>query len=332
MEPRNSHVSVMLANIGGIDDYRRACAAVVEADIGRIWMAETRGPDALITAAILANEFPLEVGTAIVSVSARTPATLAIAVADVAELSQGRPVHLGLGAGGQVIVEGWHGVSFRGSVGRVRDTIAILRQAFAGERTDHHGEQQTSSGLRLAKPPGPGQVVLYVGGMGPKMLRLASEVADGLILTWVSPRIVSTRFDELREAERALGREPRSVRVVARVYVAVTDDVSSVRQGVRNELVEYIVSPPYAIYFRSVGFAGEVDAVIAAFARGDRAGTAAGVSDYMLDELLVAGSAGAVREALRKYIAAGADDVLVQAVPPQRGGDPIATIRALHGL
>ena len=332
MDSNSSHISVMLANLGGIDDYRRACAAIAETGLSRVWLAETRGPDALVTAAILANEFPLEVGTAIISVSARTPATTAIAVADIAELSHGRRVHLGLGAGGQVIVEGWHGEPFRGSVGRVRDTIEILRQAFAGERTNHQGEQRTSSGLRLAKPPAPGQVLLYVGGMGPKMVDLATEIADGLILTWISPRIVAVKVAQIREAELAFGRTPRSVRVVARAYVAVTDDVATARDGVRKELVEYLVSPPYAVYFRSVGFGDEVDAVNAAFAGGDRSGTAAGVSDYMLDELLIAGSADAVRDRLREYVAAGADDVLVQAVPPQRGGDPIATIQALKSL
>ena len=100
-----------------------------------MWLAETSGPDPLVAAALIAREHDLEVGTAVVPVWSRTPAVLAAAAADIVAIGRGRPFHLGLGAGGQAIVERWHGLDFAGSVERVADTIAILRQALAGERT-----------------------------------------------------------------------------------------------------------------------------------------------------------------------------------------------------
>src|SRR4029079_14683147 len=115
-----------------------------------------------------------------------------------------------------------------------------------------------------------------------------------------------------------------SVSLVVRVYAAVTDDPGAAREGVRQELVAYVASPPYARYFRTIGFGAEVDAVVAAFAARDRSASLAGVSDRMVDAMLVPGPAQTVRDGLAAYAAAGADDVLVQPVPVDRGGDPTA--------
>ena len=163
--------SVLLANLGSLDATLAAAAEVEAAGLERAWLAETAGPDALIAAALIAREHDLEVGTAVVPVWSRTPAVLAAAAADVAAIGRRRPFHLGLGAGGQAMVERWHGLDYAGSVERVADTIAILRQALAGERTDHRGERARSDGFRLSSPPCPGAVDIYVGGMGPRDAR-----------------------------------------------------------------------------------------------------------------------------------------------------------------
>ena len=136
------------------------------------------------------------------------------------------------------------------------------------------------------------------------------------------------RLAALRDGAAAAGRS-RPVRLVVRVYAAVTADPVPAREGVRRELVEYLASPPYARWFRSIGFRHEVDAVAAAFAARDRAASVAAVSDRMVDDMLVAGDASAVLDRLAAYAAAGADDVMVQPVPPERGGEVAATIAAL---
>ena len=122
----------------------------------------------------------------------------------------------------------------------------------------------------------------------------------------------------LRDGAVASGRSA-PVRLVTRVYAAVTDDPAAARQGVRTELVEYLASPPYARWFRSIGFEEEVDAVAAAFAARDRAASAAAISDRMVDDLLIAGDAATVLEGIAAYARAGADDVMVQPVPPDAG-------------
>ncbi len=321
--------SVLLANVTDLEAAVRMAELIESCGYRRIWLAETNSIEAGALGGALAHRTSLEVGTAIVPVYSRTPALLSMMAATWSTLGGGRPVHLGIGAGGQVIVERWHGVPFERPLTAVADTLAVLRQALAGAKTDFEGATRRSRGFRLGYGPQP-QVRVYIGGMGPKMQRLAAEHADGLILTWVSPRVLDEFSTRFAEQISSAGRERSEVTLVARAYVAVVDDVEAVRQAVRREVVEYMVSPPYARYFSSVGFEEEVAAVNEAFARGDREGTAAAVSDRFLDEVLIAGAtADEVAERLRAYLVAGADDLMIQPVLPVRGGDPERTIEAV---
>ena len=321
--------SVLLANVTDLEEAMRLAGVIEESGYRRVWLAETSSIDAAALGGALAHRTSLEVGTAIVPVYSRTPALLSMMAATWSAFGGGRPVHLGIGAGGQVIVERWHGVPFERPLTTVSDTLEVLRQAFTGDKTDYEGVTRRSHGFRLGYGPQPA-VRLYVGGMGPKMQELAARRADGLILTWVSPRILDDFQARFAAQIAAAGRERSEVTLVARAYVAVVDDVDAVRQAVRREVVEYIVSPPYARYFSSVGFDSEVNAVNEAFARGDREGTAAAVSERLLDELLVVGrDADEVAERLHAYHRAGADDLMIQPVLPARGGDPARTIAAV---
>jgi probable F420-dependent oxidoreductase len=271
----------------------------------------------------------MEIGTAIVPVYSRTPAVLAMTAATLSRLGGGRPMHLGIGAGGQVTVERWHGVPFEHSVTTVAETIAILRQALAGQKTDVSGRTRESHGFSLADGPDYAARI-HVGGMGPKMLELAANAADGLIVTWLSARILTDFQKRFAEFVVAGGRRPEEVELIARAYVGVCDDPDAAQEGVRRELVEYLISPPYGKYFASVGFAEEVAAARAGFEARDREKAVAAVSDALLDEVLICGRRPedvAVR--LREYFAAGADHVMVQPVPFERGGDPERTIQAV---
>jgi probable F420-dependent oxidoreductase len=327
--PVSRNISILLSNLPEAEAIIDLATRMEQLGFARVWLAETNGADVTVAAGALAALTSMEIGTAIVPVYTRTPALLAMAAATVSRVGGRRRVHLGLGAGGQVMIERWHGTDFDRPLATTRDTLAILRQALAGKKTEFAGPALRSRGFMLSTGPAP-EVSLYVGGMGPKMHALAAEQADGLIVTWLSPRILRGFAAGFADQVAAAGRRRDQVSLVARAYVAVTDRVAEVREAVRREMVEYIVSPGYGRYFASVGFATEVAEVNAAFARGDRVGTARAVSDRLLDDVLVVGaSAGEVAETLRAYLEAGADDLVVQPVPVHRHGDPLRTIEAV---
>jgi alkanesulfonate monooxygenase SsuD/methylene tetrahydromethanopterin reductase-like flavin-dependent oxidoreductase (luciferase family) len=107
--------------------------------------------------------------------------------------------------------------------------------------------------------------------MGPNAQALAARVADGLTVTWLSPRIGTGFAKEFGEAVGAAGRDTADVELIARAYLCVCDDPDAAREAVRRELVEYVVSPPYGNYFASVGFDDEVTAVRNGIEARDRA-------------------------------------------------------------
>lgn len=319
-------LSFLLSNTPDADELMGMAKTAEDAGVSRVWLAETGGLEAGAVGGAIARATQLEVGTAIVPVYSRTPALLAMMAATWSRLGGGRPMHLGIGAGGQVIVERWHGVPFELPGTTTRETLRIIRQVVAGERTDFDGKTRHSHGMTMQGGATP-EVRVYIGGMGPAMMALAVEEADGLILTWQSPRTLRELRGNFDREVAGAGRPSGSCRLVARVYVAVTPTPEVAYEEVRKELVEYLVSPPYAKYFRSAGFDSEVDAVNTAFEARDRAGAVRGVSDNLVDEILVVGtSAGEVGEKLHAYLDAGADEIMIQPVNTARGGDPNLTI------
>jgi alkanesulfonate monooxygenase SsuD/methylene tetrahydromethanopterin reductase-like flavin-dependent oxidoreductase (luciferase family) len=118
-----------------------------------IWLAETSGPDSFALAGALAMATErATIGTAIVPVYNRTPAVLAMSAATVQQLSGGRFV-LGLGSSSHAIIGDWNGVAFERPLAHVRESVAILRQALAGKKTDFDGEVFRSKGFRLGNVP-----------------------------------------------------------------------------------------------------------------------------------------------------------------------------------
>lgn len=321
--------SILLSNIPDANYVLALAQRMDQLGYRRMWLSENCVLDAPSIGGAIAATTRLQIGTAIVPVYSRSPALLAMTAVTLSRLSAGRPMHLGIGAGGQATVERWHGVPFERTIATVEETAVIVRQALAGEKTGFAGTTRRSDGFRLADGP-PHCVRIHIGGMGPKMQALAARVADGLIVTWLSPRIVGGFAKEFGQAVRAAGRGTADVELIARAYVAVCENPDAAREAVRRELVEYVVSPPYGNYFASVGFGDEVSAVRAGFQARDRARAVAGVSDRLLDEVLICGrSAADIARPLRAYFDQGADHVMVQPVPRERGGDPAATIEAV---
>jgi probable F420-dependent oxidoreductase len=326
-----SRFSIMLGNLGGINDTLAAAHLAERSGFRKAWFPEAAGPNALIASAIAARETSLEVGTAIVSAYTRTPALLAMAAADLAQLSEGRTVHLGIGPGSPLIVKKWNGVEFERPLAHVKETIAILRQALSGKPTGYEGEVCSSHEYRLPVPPS-SPVRLHVGAVGPAMLRLATRHADGLILAYSTPEMVRTRVAEFEFELQRTGRRREEVSIAASAFVAVTAQPQAVREAFRNRLVLFAneaSSPGYARNFRLGGFGEGVDRVTAAMAEGDIRAAQEAIPDRLLEGLLAAGTKDEVAERVSEYASTGVDEVLMSPVPNQLGADPGVTIKTL---
>jgi probable F420-dependent oxidoreductase len=269
-----------------------------------LWLAETSGPDSFSLAGALAQATSrVTIGTAIVPVYNRTPAVLAMSAGTLAQLSDDRFV-LGLGSSSHAIIGDWNGIPFARPLTHVRESVAVVRQALAGQKTDFEGEVFRSRGLRLGSPPGK-PVPIYLAALRERMLALAGEIGDGLIVNLFPCSALPRMLEVYRSGARRAGRDASTDEVVCRFQVAVTDDVPAARRLFRGVFSGYFAAPVYNAYLAWCGFENEARDISRAFAKKDRAGTAAALSDDAVDRIAILGSAAACREQVAAFVEGG---------------------------
>jgi probable F420-dependent oxidoreductase len=274
------------------------------------WSYEADGLDCFASLAPVALATRMRLGTAIANVFTRGPATLAMSAASVAELAPGR-FCLGLGAGSQPIVEAWNGGRFTLPATRVRETVQVVRAALAGERVVFQGRALSVNGFRLVRPPS-APVPIYVAALREGMLRVAGEVADGVILNWLAvedvPRVVAI----VREAAAKAGRDPAAVEITARLLINVDPPGPEADVGVRRHVTAYLNVPVYRAYQQWLGRATELTAMWQAWERGDRRAAVAAVPESVMSALILRGTMADIRAHVDRYLAAGIDTAFLQ--------------------
>jgi len=268
------------------------------------WIAEVGGNDAFALGSAVATATEhLRLGTAVVPMNIRGPALLAMAVATMDAVSGGRAI-CGIGVSSPQIVHDWNAQEYDKPLARARETIEVLRRAFAGEKVVFDGKAVHVNGYRMM--PGPRRAIpIYLGALNKKMLQLAGEVADGVVINMLGESFVPTVVAEVRKGAEDAGRDPDGIEVVMRVQCCVTDEPAAVREAFAQGFGAYIVAPGYDTFFTWQGFGDVVEGVRAARANRDRAASRAAVSEELLDSLVVAGSADVVRGRLRAFMDAG---------------------------
>jgi probable F420-dependent oxidoreductase len=300
-----------------------------------LWVPEGRGREALTMVAAMAGvTHRARLATGILPVFSRPPALAAMAAATLADLTGGRFV-LGVGAGHPRIVEAGYGLQYREPLRAVREFVAIVRAALAGETVTYDGRVFTVRDFQLESRPGHA-VPIYLAALGANMLRAAGEIADGVILNWIPAARVPWAVDVVREAARLAGRDPAAVQVVCYVRVAVTDQREAAWAVLRRLVATYAAMPAYAQAFEAAGFVREIQAMNAEWAHGGVAGAAAAAPAEFVEALGAVGPPRSCRERLDEYFDAGADLVAAYPFPaglhpagPDAAGSMQATIEAL---
>jgi len=283
-----------------------------------VWSAETDGADAFTPLALASEWAPtLRLGTAIVPVFTRGPATLASCAATIAAAAPGR-FTLGVGSSSNVIVERWNGIPFESPYARVRDTVRFLRSAFAGEKVTERYETFAVEGFRLGLVPDPPPTLL-VAALRSGMLGLAGREADGAIVNWLSADDVRTVVPYVTKA--GPGKE-----VVARIFVAPTTDADAVRTRAKMLMAAYLNVPVYRAFHEWLG-REELGPMWAAWSAGDRKAAVAAVPDRVVDQLVVHGAPEQCREHIQRYVDAGVTTPVL--APLLFGVDAAAAVRAL---
>ena len=261
------------------------------------WFADAGAPDSLTQVAAIAHHTrQMRIGVAVTPVYTRTPAVLAATADVISQVLPGRFV-MGLGSSSQTIMGGWHGIALDKPLTRVKETAIMVRSMLSGEKSDFKLETLNSKGYRQAPCENPPPI--YLAALRANMLEMAAEVGDGVILNlWPQGALPKMLAHIKTGAERA-GKNSEEVEVVNRAMVLVTDDKTQGRNIFRASFGPYYATPVYNKFLAWAGYEEAAAAIREGWAARDREKTAAAMSDDMIDEIAVIGTAEEVRERIR---------------------------------
>jgi F420-dependent oxidoreductase-like protein len=286
-----------------------------------VWTAEAWGSDAVSPLSwIGAQTTKIRLGTAIMQLPARSPASTAMTAMTLDALSGGRFI-LGLGTSGPQVVEGWHGVPFDKPLTWLREYVTIVRAIFAREaplqfdgahyHIPYHGPGATGLGKPLKSIlHGRKDIAIYTGSMAPKSQELSAEIADGLLVTSLYPERFDVIESRLRAgfAKAAPNANADQKKTLATFDLApavgciVGSDLDACRRPLKTSLALYVGGMGaknknfYADYMRSVGFEAAAERIQDLYLAGKREEAIAAVPDAMVDALHLVGPPERIRE------------------------------------
>ncbi len=276
------------------------------ADLGYtdLWTAEVDGADGFTPLTLAAVWEPrLNLGVAVTPVFTRGAALLAMSIATMAEVAEGR-FTMGLGASSEPVVQRWNGVTYDKPYARTRDVLDFVKRALDGEKIDHTYETFEVHGFKLARPVAV-RPPLLLGALRPGMLRLAGREADGAILNWLSA-------EDVTQCRSEVGADKM---IAARLFVIPTADSDLARMIGRRMISSYLTVNAYAEFHRWLGRGEALQPMWDAWAAGERKLANAAIPDAVVDDLIIHGPYEACREHVARYIEAGVQVPTLAIVP-----------------
>jgi F420-dependent oxidoreductase-like protein len=289
------------------------------------WTSEAWGGDAVSTVSwVLARTRRIKGGTGIMQMPARTPACAAMTAMSLQALSGDRFL-LGIGPSGPQVIEGWHGVPYGKPLTRTREYISIVRQIFARERPlEHKGEHYQipyagpgASGLgkplKTIMHPKP-SIKIYTASIAPAGLRVAGEIADGVLPYLMAPEKAEAIVAPLREGLAASpGKTLADFDNAPYVRIRMGDDVNACREAIRPGLAFYIGGMGarsknfYNDLVKRMGYEEAAVRVQDLFLDGKRNEAAAAVPDALIDETCLIGPPARIKDRLQAWQALARD-------------------------
>ena len=298
--------SVLIPTTGDIDTVREHAVLADRLGYDSINCSHIAARDSFTTLAALAHLAPsVTLATAVAPIYHRSPATMAQTAATVDDLSGGR-FRLGLGTGHRVTMGGWHGQDIGNPVAEMREYVALVRALLAGTEPPPGVRWNSSFAFNGFKARS--NIPVYLAGLSPAMLRLAGEIADGVLL-WACPasyvKDVVTR--EVAAGRERVGQGLDGFDICAAVPSAVVADRAVAHDGIRAELHRYFGLPFYRAMFAHAGY----EANIAAYDAADAGAQRAAISDAFIDDLCAIGTPEDVAAGVARYRAAGATNPMI---------------------
>jgi F420-dependent oxidoreductase-like protein len=291
--------------------------AMLAEEIGcdSVWLSQlpNERDTALVLAAYGRVTRRVGLGSFVFPIYTRHPTAMAQMAATLDELSGGR-FRLGIGVSHRVTVETLWGMRLERPAQAMREYLTIVRSLLVEGSVQFEGAQFTARGGYTA--PHRADLPIVIAALGPRMLELAGELADGVALWMCSPGYIAGEVvPRVTAGRERAGKTLDGFEIVAALDASLTGNVEGAREVFRGRFERYASLPYYRSMLDASGFAEELG-------RGE-------ITDAMLHELAGLGDEQAIRDAVRRYRDAGCTLPLVGPFAQHEGAAGFeATLRA----
>lgn len=291
-----------------------ACAKMTNShrNVDSLWVPESWGRESFATLGAMSQVTKqVRLGTSIINIYSRTPATVAMAATTLDMLSGNRTI-IGLGASTAAIVENWHGLKFEMPVSRMREYVECLKLMASGEKVNYSGKFFKANNFKILHKPQRKQIPIFMAAVNKKMVSLAAELADGVLL-YMRP------LEELKKTAADLKHttKKRNFEIASSFICALSNnEPEKARERAAKTLAFYVaVGKYYGKFLSENGFKNEVEQITAEYGRSGADAAPKFVSDKMLDSLAICGSGEECRKSLARFVSAGITLPIIQLNP-----------------
>jgi F420-dependent oxidoreductase-like protein len=329
-------ITTMLGYAGGFKQAAREVTEMEKAGLDLVWVAEAYGFDSpSLMGYLAALTERVEIGAAILPIYTRTPTLLAMTAAGIDALSDGR-FHLGLGASGPQVIEGFHGVPYANPLGRTREIVEICRDVWKREAPlVHEGRNFTlplpaDQGTGLGKPlkiiahPVRSEIPIWIASLGEKNVEMTAEIADGwLPIFFIPERAKSVWGDALAQGAAKRSDHLGDLMISAGGLLAIGegDEVTALRELQRPAVALYVggMGARGKNFYNELairyGFEKEAATIQDLYLEGKKREAEAAVPQEFLELTTLCGPASYVKERVAAFQAAGVTHLQVLPIP-----------------
>jgi 5,10-methylenetetrahydromethanopterin reductase len=282
--------------------------------VNSIWMPESWGREAFVMLGAIASlTSKIKLGTSIVSMFSRSPATTAMAASTLDNISKNRTI-IGIGASTPILAENWHGTKFEYPLKRMKEYVTCFKIISSGETINFEGNFFKLKDMKIMHPSSRKKIPVFLGAVNSGMIKLATDIADGTIL-YLRP------FDELKETVQYIrsvtSKKSKNFEISSVFIAAISNRYPELaRRRAAKTLAFYVaVGKYYREFLSSHGFKNEVEQISNDYLTNGIENISKFVTDHMLDSLTICGTVDDCIRSLKRFVSCGISLPILQINP-----------------
>lgn len=314
------------------DEIIRASRLAEQGGFHSVWLNEDVGRDSFaMLSSISSQTQKIGLGTAIVNVYARSPMQIAMGIATLDELSNGRAI-LGLGVGHDRSVLAGHGIQPHKPWERMREYVTIITKALSGEDFSYLGKFFQPKNSRLNYEIPRRKIPIYLGAGSNKTVQLAGEIADGVLINMSSTKHITDEvIPNLKKGALAAKRNPKDLKVTAILHCYLDADPQHAIDAARRSIARYSRRKSFREMVSNLGFSDDILKVHEAVLGQGESVAFKLVPSELAKELALIGSADDISTRINDFVKAGVN-LPVLTIRTWSGGGIKLVEDAIHAL